>query len=141
MPMKFNTALMICLLAMRASAQTFHDVQPIFLSKCATCHRPGEAAPFSLITYEDVSKRTGFIKRVITSGFTPPWQADPHYRVFANDHSLTPQEKEALIQWIDKGAPKGEATKISTVNSTAYGRPPDMTLKIDSPFLVPGDDA
>ena len=53
---------------------TFHkEVAPIIHASCTPCHKPGEAAPFSLITYQDVSKRGKFIKEVINTGFMPPW--------------------------------------------------------------------
>ena len=85
----------------------YQDIQPIIHSKCATCHRPGGGAPFELITYEDVEKRTDFIRKVITSGYMPPWRADDHYTKFVNNRSLTDGEIESLISWIDAGAPRG----------------------------------
>lgn len=118
-------------------------VENIIRTRCATCHRPGEAAPFPLLSYDDVAKRAAFIKKVIESNYMPPWRADPHYRDFANDRMLTAEEKAQLVRWIDAGAPKGNPTPLNDklLTTTAYNRAPDMTLKIDSPFLVPGDDA
>ena len=140
-----------------AAQNGFASVAGIFRTRCATCHRPGEAAPFSLQTYEDIVKRTSFIKKVIASGYMPPWRADEHFRDYANDRSLTPDEKAQILRWIDAGAPKGPPSGLSgggaaaagtggnatgaSVASMVYGRAPDLTLKIDSPFLVPGDDA
>ncbi|TDW95904.1 cytochrome c [Dinghuibacter silviterrae] len=143
--MKLLSIITICFAALclagRTHAQTFADVQPIFLSRCAPCHRPGEAAPFPLITYEDVAKRARFIKQVIQTGYMPPWRADTHYRDFANNRSLSRVERDALVKWIDAGAPRGAATQANIPEGTAYSRRPDLTLTIDSPFLVPGDDA
>lgn len=63
----------VCLLA-AASGQsvTFKDVAPIIRSKCATCHKPGQTGPFSLITYEDVAKRASFIKDVMAAAICRP---------------------------------------------------------------------
>jgi hypothetical protein len=131
-----------------AGATGYAAVENIFQAKCATCHRPGEAAPFSLLTYEDIAKRAAFIKKVIQSSYMPPWRADIHYRDFANNRTLSDGEKEQILRWIDAGAPRGRKSSGPTddahstlLNGSAYHRPPDMTLKIDSPFLVPGDDA
>ena len=33
------------------------DVAPILYANCTTCHRPGESAPFSLLTYNDARQR------------------------------------------------------------------------------------
>src|SRR5580765_3365357 len=77
----------------------FKDVAPIFRSKCSTCHRPEQSGPFSLITYEDITKRASFIKDVIQRGYMPPWKADNHYVSFANDRSLTENEKSLIIRW------------------------------------------
>jgi hypothetical protein len=56
-----------------APAATFsHDIAPIVYRECAPCHHPGEAAPFPLLTYEDVKKRAALIATVTQSGYMPP---------------------------------------------------------------------
>ena len=124
----------------------YRDIQPLIHANCAGCHRPGEAAPFSLITYEDVAKRATFIKKVIGSGYMPPWRADDHYATFANKRSLTPEQISAITNWIDAGLPKGkvdraaeEQLSVRTNAGTGYSRPPDLTLKMAGPFLQKGD--
>lgn len=125
-----------------AQSPGFSSVQKIVLTRCATCHRPGEAAPFSLLTYEDIAKRALFIKKVLQTGYMPPWKADAHFRDFANNRSLAPGERETILRWIDEGAPRGPGVPAPPLLSgTAYTRAPDLTLKIDSAYLVPGDDA
>jgi hypothetical protein len=151
----------------------FSQVKPLILSHCSGCHRPGEAAPFPLLTYEDVAKRASFIKKVVMENYMPPWKADPHYRDFANNRSLSKEEKALLLAWIDAGAPKGNDVGIPKGNDagipkgsgvgtprgndvgipkgsagtfqegleqTAYGRKPDLTIKLDSSYLVTGDN-
>jgi hypothetical protein len=145
--MKYLFLLFFGLLTASLPAQTitWPTVQPVFLAKCASCHRPGDAAPFSLVTYEDIAKRLSFIKTVIQNNYMPPWRADVHYSDFANNRSLTPKEKELILKWIVAKAPKGEATttgkeKTGLLEQTAYGRKPDLTLQIDSPILIKGDN-
>ena len=120
----------------------YKDIKGIIQTKCATCHRPGEAAPFALLTYVDVAKRAAFIRKVIASNYMPPWKADTHYRAFANDRRLTAGEKDSLFRWIDAGAPRGAPADVDVIpEQSAYNRPPDLTLQIDTPFLMPGDNA
>lgn len=125
---------------------TFKDIEPIITNRCVACHRPGDAAPFSLITYQDVLKRVTTIKKVIARNYMPPWRADNHYREFANDRSLSEDEKNKILSWIDSKAPKGDyseksdAAKQALLNVTAYNRKPDLTLKIDTSFIVKGDN-
>ncbi|MES1161362.1 MAG: cytochrome c [Bacteroidota bacterium] len=136
------------LLPMQGQSLTFAGVKPIFESKCASCHRPGDAAPFPLNSYADVKKRLSFIREVIDRGYMPPWKADPHYRDFANTRTLSPDEKKLLLQWIEAGGPEGEwkagsekpASKENLINFTAYSRKPDLTLKLDSAYTVTGDN-
>ena len=81
--------LLIMATASHAQDPTYYkDIAPIILSNCAPCHQPGEAAPFSLLTYEDVAKRASFIKKVVNSHYMPPWRADGSYRHFANERGL-----------------------------------------------------
>jgi hypothetical protein len=123
------------------------DVAPIIHAKCTPCHRPNEAAPFSLITYEDVSKRASFIRKVIGSGYMPPWRADNHYVEYSNNRSLTDKEKQTIIAWIDANTPKGsgEVKSIASLSSvrtrSAYHRSPDTSILMPQPFILPGDNA
>ncbi|MDP4248549.1 MAG: cytochrome c [Bacteroidota bacterium] len=124
---------------------TYQTVEPIFLNKCASCHRAGDAAPFPLTSYRDITKRLSFIKAVIGKGYMPPWRADAHYRDFANTRFLTDEEKKTILQWIADKAPEGddretEGEKEALLKRTAYNRDPDLTLKIDSSFTIHGDN-
>lgn len=124
----------------------YEDVQPIIHTKCAGCHRPGGGGPFNLITYEDVSKRSAFIKKVVTSRYMPPWRANDHYVDFANNRSLSEDQIAMITTWIDSGVPKGKSNlkaerelfkKIKA--GTTYGRAPDLTLKMDYAYHLKGN--
>ncbi|MFZ6011343.1 MAG: c-type cytochrome [Bacteroidota bacterium] len=124
----------------------YDDIQSLIHQSCASCHRPGGGAPFSLITYDDVNKRADFIRDVITSRYMPPWRPNDHYTTFANKRSLSDQEINKITAWIDAGTPKGKVKtqaekellkKIS--DGTTYGRSPDLTLKMKYPYKVKGD--
>ena len=41
--------------------------------KCQSCHRPGQAGPFSLETYEQVYQRREMIRFVLEKNIMPPW--------------------------------------------------------------------
>ena len=130
---------------LHSQSVTYRTVEPVFLNRCVACHRSGDAAPFSLATYEDIVKRISFVKEVITSNYMPPWKADAHYRDFANDRRLSVEEKRLLLQWIDNKAPKGNPgtgtdARAAVLKITAYDRQPDLTLAIDSAFTVQGDN-
>ncbi|GAB3742685.1 cytochrome c [Spirosoma lituiforme] len=141
-----SSALLLLSWLGQAQSITYSDIEPIILSKCAVCHRPGDAAPFSLITYADVAKRASFIKKVVTINYMPPWRADTHYTEFANDRSLSETDKNKLLSWIDQGAPKGTYKEKTNrrqqelLQTTTYGRPPDLTLKIDSALTLQGNN-
>src|SRR5690606_9136700 len=105
---RFLFTLLFTVLLAGLRAQTFYDIQPLLLKKCGTCHNPGDAAPFPLLTYEDFTKRLAFIREVVSTGYMPPWQADTSYSCFANQRGLTEAEKQQIIAWIDHKAPKGK---------------------------------
>src|ERR1700761_3965004 len=131
-------------LVVRAQDPTYYkDIAPIILSNCATCHQPGEAAPFSLLTYEDVAKRASFIKKVTQSHYMPPWRPDRNYSHFANERGLTDAQIALIAKWVDNKAPEGKAADAAgikpPVHGTMYGRKPDLILKADS-FRLPGDN-
>ena len=72
-----------------ASVTFTKDVAPILQKNCQTCHRPGEAAPFPLLTYQQARPWAPSMKRVVQQKIMPPWFADPSFGHFSNDRALT----------------------------------------------------
>src|SRR5262245_19958356 len=91
------------------TAVTFSEsIAPIVYANCVTCHRPGEAAPFSLISYEDVSKRGSLIAKVTRSRFMPPWHAEPDFGDFVDERRLTDAQIGSIAEWVRQGMPRGD---------------------------------
>jgi tetratricopeptide (TPR) repeat protein len=84
------------------------DVAPLIYEKCSSCHRPEGAAPFSLLSYDDVRSHAGRIVEVTESGFMPPWLPEPGYGSFAGARVLTAGERSLLRNWSEAGSPEGE---------------------------------
>jgi len=92
------------------SPATFNkDVFPILQAHCQTCHRPGQIAPMSFLTYQSTRPWAKAIKAAVSSRKMPPWFADPQYGHFSNDRSLKQSEIETLTSWVDGGALEGNA--------------------------------
>src|SRR5262249_55065983 len=87
------------------AALTFHqDIAPIVRARCATCHRPGEIGPFSLLTYSDVKQRLTQIKIVTERRIMPPWKPEPGKGEFEGERRLTDRELATIQEWISTGA-------------------------------------
>src|SRR5438477_9832600 len=86
------------------------DIAPIFQAKCQECHEPGSIAPMSLITYQDVRPWARSIKERVAQRQMPPWHIDKTVGVqkFKNDMSLSDEQIEKIIAWVDQGAPQGD---------------------------------
>ena len=92
---------------LKTGAVTFNkDVLPILQKNCQTCHRPGEIAPMSFLTYEDARPWAKAMKAAVVSRQMPPWFADPSYGHFANDRRLSDSDIKTLSAWADGGASK-----------------------------------
>src|SRR5450631_2176457 len=90
------------------TAPTFNkDVAPILYKNCATCHRPGEVAPFSLLTYTDAKRWAPMIAQVTGTHIMPPWKAANDFGDFADARVLTAAQIATLQEWSDAGAPEG----------------------------------
>jgi hypothetical protein len=88
------------------------DIAPILYNNCSNCHRPGEVAPFSLLTYDDAAKRAKQIAAVTQARFMPPWKAEPGYGGhFLNERRLTEQQLALIREWATSGAPEGDASQ------------------------------
>ena len=116
-----------------------HDIAPILYQNCAGCHRPGEVAPFSLLTYQDTAKRAALIAGVTKSRVMPPWKAEPGYGDFRDVRRLTDEQLALIQQWASNGAPEGDAPAPAPPKFTdgwQLGQP-DRTLTIPAKFSVP----
>lgn len=91
---------------------TFVDhVAPILTKHCAECHRPDTAAPFSLITYEQVASKANTIVEVVRDGRMPPWYGGPRHTEFVNRRELTTKERETIQLWVKGGKLKGDEAR------------------------------
>jgi len=91
------------------SSVTFDkDVLPILQKNCQTCHRPGQVAPMSFLTYKDTRPWAKAMKTAVALRKMPPWFADPKYGHFTNDRSLKQSEIDTIAKWADNGAPEGD---------------------------------
>ncbi len=100
--------LSICTFVALADDVTFtKDVAPILAERCVRCHQPGSVAPMSLLTYEETRPWAKSIRQVIVDGAMPPWRPDPAHGTWLNDISLTPEQRDTLIAWVDQGAKRG----------------------------------
>jgi len=98
-----------------SAAVTFtKDVAPILQRSCQNCHRPGQMAPMSLLTYQDVRPWVRSIKQRVVAREMPPWGIDPHIGLqsFKNDPSLRQDEIDTIVKWVDNGAPMGNAAEM-----------------------------
>src|ERR1044071_8544199 len=88
-----------------AGAVTFNkQVLPILQKNCQSCHRPGNIAPMSFLSYETTRPWAKAMKAAVLSRKMPPWFADQQYGHFSNDRSLEQQEIDRIVQWVDGGA-------------------------------------
>ncbi|MBL9165114.1 MAG: cytochrome c [Planctomycetaceae bacterium] len=127
----------------KPAAPTFNrDVAPIIFAQCAPCHRPGEAAPFALLTYQDVKKRADLVTAVTASRYMPPWHAEPIATAFHGERRLTDDQIELLQAWVDAGMPEGDAADLPPQPEFTPGwqlGQPDLIVQMSEEFEVPAD--
>lgn len=116
------------------------DVAPILYKNCTTCHRPGEIAPMSLLTYQQARPWARAIRDNVNSGVMPPWHADPAHGKWANERRLTAQEKDTIARWVAAGAPEGNPRDLPKAPEYAQGwtmGQPDVVLTMEKEYAVP----
>src|SRR5262245_9919131 len=120
------------------------DVAPILYSNCATCHRPGESAPFSLLTYEDAKQRAGLISAVTTMHVMPPWQPESAEGEFSGERRLEPSEIDTCRRWVEDGLQEGNPEDRPRMPAFTEGWQlgvPDVVVSMSVAFDVPADGA
>src|SRR5438128_5817134 len=126
-----------------AKAPTFtKDIAPIFQEKCEACHRPDSIAPMPLMTFTEARPWARSIKARVSDRQMPPWQIDRTVGVqkFKNDRSLTDDQVETIVRWVDAGAPQGDPKDMPAAKhwpddqgwnfAAAFGqKEPDLIIK------------
>jgi hypothetical protein len=115
------------------------DVLPVLQKNCQTCHRPGEVAPMSLLTYQDARPYAKAIKTAVLQKKMPPWSADPKVGHFSNERRLTDQEINLLVAWSDNGAVEGDAKDrpAAVQFSSGWQIKPDVVVEMSKDQEIP----
>lgn len=117
-------------------------IAPILFKNCATCHRPGEVAPFPLLTYEDAAKRADQLVRVTHNRYMPPWKPAPGYNDFQDARVLSDAEIATIAAWAKQGAPQGDPEDLPPAPHFPDGwqlGTPDLVIQLPHPFTVPAE--
>jgi mono/diheme cytochrome c family protein len=124
---------------------TFSEhVAPIVFANCTTCHRPGEAAPFSLLSYRDARPLAKAIAAATASKVMPPWKAGPSDFAFDNARQLTDAQIAIIRRWVADGAPEGDPAKTPPLPRFTEGwqlGAPDLAVSMSDAFEVPAKGA
>jgi len=119
------------------------DIAPIIFKNCAPCHRPGEAGPFPLLTYDNVVRKAKTIAAVTKARYMPPWPADPSYSHFIGERVLKDDEIQMIQRWVANGAPPGDPARLPPQprfpKESELGKP-DLVVKMREPVHIPGDN-
>jgi hypothetical protein len=111
------------------------DIAPILYAKCAMCHRPGEVAPMSLMSYNEVRPWARAIKEKVVRRQMPPWNAEGEPGKWRNDRRLSQADIDKIVAWVDAGAPRGNDSDMPAPPQFAQGwnhpsgRPPDLIIE------------
>ncbi|MFY9570245.1 MAG: thiol-disulfide isomerase [Blastocatellia bacterium] len=118
------------------------DVAPILYNRCVECHRSGEIAPMSLITYNDARPWAKAIKQKVLDRSMPPWLASSENTHFKNDRRLSQKEVDTITAWVDAGAPKGNDEDLPAAPKFEEGwsiGKPDAVISLDEAVAVPAE--
>jgi len=115
-------------------------IAPLMFDRCGTCHRPGGAAPFSLLSYGEVRQRATLIAQVTKSRFMPPWKADRENGVFVGQRHLSDAEIDLIRRWVDAGGPEGDPRDLPPRPEWADGwqlGQPDLIVTLPQSYVLP----
>ena len=118
------------------------DIAPILFAHCAECHRPGEVAPFSLLSYQDAAKRAEGLTHVTESRLMPPWRAEIDHGHFMDERRLSTREIALIKSWAESGITEGNAADLPPAPEFTSGwrlGEPDTVVEVQAPFEVPAD--
>src|ERR1041385_240237 len=130
---------LLTLPSLGATLVTFNQqIAPIVYQNCSPCHRPGESAPFSLLTYDDVKRHAAQIAAVTKRRFMPPWLPEPGHGEFAEDRGRTDSEFQSIQDWVKQGARPGvgRAPQPPKFSDEWQLGTPDLILRASQPYQL-----
>ncbi len=146
--MTFRTVTLLltsALAAIPAGAQTVtwsEHIAPIIYNNCTKCHRTGQVAPFTLASYSDVKQRARTIASVTSTGYMPPWKAEPTWAAFRDERRLTPAQIALIQKWVADGMPQGDPAKEPALPTFPDGwtlGTPDLIVEMPKAYSVAAD--
>jgi hypothetical protein len=122
---------------------TFSEhIAPIVFSNCSSCHRPNEAAPFSLLNYRDVQKRGELIIDVVEDRYMPPWHAQSKDFEFQDHRGLNENEISLMLDWVESGMAEGDPSKLPALPKFTEGWQlgvPDLVVSMEKGYTLYAD--
>lgn len=118
------------------------DVAPIVYKNCASCHRAGEIAPMSLLSYKEVRPWAKAIREKVATRDMPPWHADPQHGTWSNDRRMSQKDIDTVVAWVDGGAKEGDPKDLPPVPKFAGGwqiGEPDAVFYMPEEYTIPAD--
>jgi len=139
----------VCVILLFAAPLAFAEevtwtkqIAPLVWKNCAGCHRPGQVAPFSLLTYADVKKRAEHVDEVVSLHRMPPWKPADGYAAFLDRRGLTQEEIDLIGKWVDDGAKEGDPKDLPPTpvfsDDWMLGTP-DIVLTMPEVYSIPAD--
>ncbi len=115
------------------------EIAPLVYGNCTTCHHPGGAGPFSLLTYQDARRWGPRMAAVTSSRYMPPWLPEPGYGDFADERRLGNEQIALIAKWVAAGMPEGDASaapRLPVYSETWQYGTPDLILSVERPFTL-----
>ena len=138
--MKFRWMILTIATTVWGAPTFYKDVVPVLQNRCQECHRAGEVAPMSLMSYSEVRPWAKAIKEAVLTKKMPPWFADPHFGTFSNNRSLSQSEIDTMAAWVDEGAPEGNPKDAPKPREFTEGwriGQPDIVFQMPEAVNVP----
>lgn len=113
------------------------DIAPLVYTHCSPCHRPGESAPFSLLSYQDVRKHASQTVVVTSQRIMPPWPPEANHGDFSGDRHLTDAQIKLIADWVKQGAPQGDPAEAPPAPRFTQGwqlGAPDLVIRMTQPY-------
>lgn len=125
-----------------ASPTFTRDIAPIMFQRCAMCHRPGQSAPFSLLSYLDVKSRAQQVADVTADRYMPPWMPEPGEVKFKHERRLSDRELDTIQRWVADGTLEGRPSDMPPVPDWPEGwqlGEPDLVITMEKPYILRAD--